>query len=122
MMMNISVPEFQINCKIKTFVVVCYRPPDRHRDIAPFFECLATFCATGKPVIACGDFNLPEIDWCSNDDPILSVRSAHAVEFLDGLSVHGLTQSVHGPTRGDAILDLVLSCGGDIDTTVTGEH
>ena len=41
------------------------------------------------------------------------------MEFLDGLNVHGLTQSVNAPTRGDAILDLVLSCGGDIETCVS---
>ena len=38
---------------------------------------------------------------------------------MENLHIHGLIQSVHAPTRGDAVLDLVLSCAGDIDTTVS---
>lgn len=50
---EVLVVELGVNCT--TFVVVCYRPPDRDRDIGPFFECVAERRATGKPVIACGD-------------------------------------------------------------------
>ena len=64
------------------YVAVCYRPPDRDCDFSPIFECLAKPCTTGRPVIACGDFNLPEIEWPSDDFPVTPRRSARAVEFL----------------------------------------
>ena len=75
-------------------------------------------CATGRPVIACGDFNLPELEWSEDGAPVLTTRSVRALEFMDGLHAQELIQTVRSPTRRDATLDLVLSCGGDTETTV----
>ena len=67
---------------------------DRDGDFNSIFECLAKLRTTGRPVIACGDFNLPEIEWPSDEFPVIQRRSARAVEFLDFVHVNGITQSV----------------------------
>ena len=108
----------QIGDNCPTFLAVCYRPPDADRDLASITECFAKMRATGRPFIVCGDFNLPELHWPAYEDPVVMVRSARALQFVESIHVHALTQSVHVPTRGDAVLDLVLSCGGDVDTEV----
>jgi len=56
-----------------------------------------------------GDFNLPDIDWEANalkDNPLHQRESR---SFLETVSELGLKQFVHFPTRGDNILDLILS-------------
>ena len=53
-----------------------------------------------------GDFNLKEVDWSNNF--MLNSSSLYEV-FSDMLLENFLTQMVLEPTRGDNILDLVLS-------------
>ena len=93
--------------------------PRTMTDFTSIYECLAKLRATGRPVFVCGDFNLPELHWPAGEDPVIRVRSARAVQFVENLHIHGLIQSVHAPTRSDAVFDLVLSCGGDIDSDTT---
>ena len=103
----------QMGVRSPVIVAVCYRPPDADGDLAKIFEFVGIVRATGRPLILVGDFNLPEIRWPAKQDPVLLRRSARAVQFVDGVGELGLDQSVLGETRGDAVLDLVLSCGGD---------
>ena len=109
----------QLGVTTPVYVVTCYRPPDRDADIAILSDLLAKVRLTGRPLIVTGDFNIPEIAW-QGDDPGLTKRSTRAVQFLDMVDACGLEQSdsVLTPTRGGATLDLVLSCGGDIETDV----
>ena len=79
----------QLGNNCTTFLVVCYRLPDRDRDITQLIECLGKVCSNDKPVIPCGDFNFPEIEWPGDGDPTFSTRTIHAVESLDG--VHDIT-------------------------------
>lgn len=56
-----------------------------------------------------GDFNYPHIDWLH----VTSGRDAE-IKFLDILSDYFLEQLVLELTRGEAILDLVLSRAQDL--------
>ena len=108
----------QLGTTLTSFVVVCYRPPDRDRDVALLLDAISKVRSTGRPLIVTGDWNLPEITWSRGRDPVLSRRTQRALQFLDGIDSHDSQQSVYSPTRGDVILDLVLSSGGDVVTSV----
>ena len=53
-----------------------------------------------------GDFNYPSIDWFQQTSTV-----AQEETFLDFANEHNLTQHVLTPTRGENILDLVMSVG-----------
>ena len=95
-------------CPIVT-VIVAYRPPDDDVALENIVKLMNAVCATERLVLMVGDFNIPEIDWCSSDDPVLLRRSGRAVAFVDAVAQCGLAQHVRQPTRGDNILDLVLT-------------
>lgn len=58
----------------------------------------------GSTIILAGDFNVHNQDWLG------SSRTTRAGEFLEDVcAAHGLTQHVQQPTRGDNVLDLVMS-------------
>ena len=59
-----------------------------------------------QPVILCGDFNLPHIDW---DTTSPSARTPAASMLCDIVSDCFLVQLVSASTRQDSILDLVLT-------------
>ncbi len=75
-----------------------------------------------------GDFNLPMIKWdsCSTSD----TRSHDKVEekFLDFIDRHFLMQMVTEPTRGDNVLDLVLTnrphyvVESNVSDTILSDH
>ena len=82
---------------------VYYRPPGNSVEA---LEHLSNLCSCNLPLVICGDFNVPNIDW-STVAPISSTRPA---EILCGIVAdNSLTQLVDSPTRGDNILDLILS-------------
>uniref|UniRef100_K7F1V5 Endonuclease/exonuclease/phosphatase domain-containing protein n=1 Tax=Pelodiscus sinensis TaxID=13735 RepID=K7F1V5_PELSI len=97
---------------------VCYRPPgsnlDVDRDLFNVFNEVNTY---GNCVIM-GDFSFPDIAWrtsASNND--------RAQIFLDVIADEFLHQVVAEPTRGDAILDLVLVRSEDfIEEMVVGDN
>ena len=69
----------------------------------------STVCSAvthNQPVILCGDFNLPHIDW-SITSPL--IRSPAATMLCDIVSDCFLAQLVSANTRQDSILDLVLT-------------
>ena len=62
-----------------------------------------------------GDFNYPGIDWRTSKG-----SSKVDITFIETLNDNYLHQHVREPTRGDRILDLVLSSSeSDIDTIET---
>jgi len=69
------------------------------------FKLLREVCQ--KPVLILGDFNYPDIDWSTYT--ALSSASHDCCEFINTVEDCFLTQHVSCPTRGDAVLDLVLS-------------
>lgn len=54
--------------------------------------------------ILVGDFNYPDVDWGN-----MNGGSSSSTEFVDMCLSHGFSQLVVSGTRGDSILDLVLS-------------
>ncbi|XP_059581920.1 uncharacterized protein LOC132249993 [Alligator mississippiensis] len=56
-----------------------------------------------------GDLNFPDICWEEQ-----SARSDSSRRFLAEIQDLHLTQEVHSPTRGNALLDLVLATGDDL--------
>uniref|UniRef100_K7EZ72 Endonuclease/exonuclease/phosphatase domain-containing protein n=1 Tax=Pelodiscus sinensis TaxID=13735 RepID=K7EZ72_PELSI len=101
----------------KLAVGIYYRPPDQDSDTD--IEMLREIreATKIKNSIIMGDFNYPHIDWIH----VTSGREAE-IKFLNGLNDCFLEQLVQEPTRGEAILDLVLSGVQDQvqDITVTG--
>ena len=96
-------------CPVVT-VIAAYRPPDNGVAVKNIVSVMKAVCATEHPVFMVGNFNLPEIDWrrpCEH--PVLLRRSARAVTLVDATAQCGLQQHVLQPTRGDNVLDLVLT-------------
>ena len=74
-------------------------------------------------LIAIGDFNIPEIKWVPSGGGVAAAAGDHrlpqrAAAFLDHCALSGLSQHVFVPTRGDNILDLVLSRRLKVDVVV----
>ncbi|XP_059578763.1 RNA-directed DNA polymerase from mobile element jockey isoform X1 [Alligator mississippiensis] len=90
-------------------VGVCYRPPHQGEEIDSGLlrQLLETIKA--KEAVVMGDLNYPDICWETQ-----TAKSHHSRRFLTGVQDLHLTQEVHGPTRGNAILDLVLATGDDM--------
>ncbi len=59
-----------------------------------------------SPIIICGDFNVPSINWTSITP---SVATAPATDLCDMVNDNSLHQLVTTPTREQNILDLVLT-------------
>ena len=87
----------------KTTIGLCYVPPnDREADVK-LHHIYREVCRENKQCVIIGDFNHRTIDW---DIP----RAEHAdQEFLEAVQDCYLTQHVREPTRGENILDLILS-------------
>ena len=87
----------------ETILGVVYRSPNA--DDAEVQElCNAIRDASCKQVIIMGDFNLPDINWES-----LECHNSISECFMTLVQDTYLVQHVNVPTRGDNILDLVLS-------------
>ncbi|CAM4377561.1 unnamed protein product [Caretta caretta] len=85
-------------------VGVCYRPPDQGDEVdEAFFRQVAE--ATGShALVLMGDFNHPDICWESN---IVVHRQSR--KFLETVGDNFLVQVLEEPTRGRALLDLLLT-------------
>ena len=89
----------------KVLICSCYRPPDSTSnwiDTPNTYLCRA--CDPFDNVVICGDFNLPDISW---DNTIANKTNGHP--FIEVLNDHFLTQVNNFPTRGDNILDLLIT-------------
>lgn len=93
--------------KLKTIsgylkIGVCYRSPTANeREIKELFENIKR--NTNETAIVMGDFNYKDIDW------EIMRTSGDGNDFIEMINDCFLTQHVLEPTRGDSILDLVLS-------------
>ena len=61
-------------------------------------------CSTYNNVIVCGDFNYPCINW-----NLLHASTTSGHMFLDAILDAYLVQVIDKPTRGDNMLDLILT-------------
>lgn len=95
-----------------TYVVgVCYRPPQSNPDFVDLLhDSLEKICDQFPQciIILAGDFNYPDIDW-ETSPPSAQQNRYECAQFLRTLQLFHLTQLVHAPTRGNRILDLILT-------------
>jgi len=104
-------------CKIRTFVV--YRPPyydakaQHYMDL--LIKCLTEYINVKYANITVGDFNCPKVNWVGYTSCNDYIHS----KLINLVSTSGLCQFVHFPTRGDNLLDLILSTDNQILNTVS---
>ena len=108
----------QLGATRSVFLAVCYRAPDADRETECVADLLRRLHRTGRPFLLVGDINLPEISWTGDGEAELRRRTARAVTFLDAVAECGAEQTVTTATRGDNVLDLAVSCGGEAASEV----
>ena len=71
-------------------------------------------------ILLTGDFNLPSTPWTNDDSYIIQSNPSYGLDnkMLDIVNDHSLTQHVKKPTRGNNILDLVLTTKPDMISNV----
>ena len=93
-------------------VLVCvgYRPPNADheflQEFSRFLQCAKE--SKCKNVIIPGDFNYPSIQWLDGSD-FSTMEVSTINNFSDVLQETGLFQLINSPTRGQNILDLLLT-------------
>jgi len=93
---------------------VFYRPPSQGiTEVSALSNCLLS--VSKLPVVLCGDFNLPNIDW-SIVFPTAS--SPVSREFCDLVRDNCLSQLVSAPTRHHHLLDLLFTNRPDLISKV----
>lgn len=96
----------QIMLQKPIYLCCVYLPPPPNSDsVLAVFRYLSSFVHGDCPLILLGDFNLPDIDWCS-----LSASSIPSRMFFDKLLLLNYVQLVNCSTHvGGNILDLVIT-------------
>ena len=97
---------------VSVTVAVCYRPPDNDASLDRMMASLERLPTGQRRLIVLGDFNLPEISWTQTAGGCaahLCRASARGTRFLDWCQLLGLKQWVYDATRGDNVLDLILT-------------
>jgi hypothetical protein len=90
----------------KILYCCCYRPPDADQCWMDRFKTyLQTICDLYENIIIAGDFNLPNIHW----DTMENTTGVNELVFVRLLNDHYLSQLNNTPTRGNNILDLVIT-------------
>jgi len=77
-------------------------------------HCITTHTGKNKNHIIVGDLNLPQIKWNSHCCPIDHIDK----KIFDFVLTYGYSQLVNFPTRGNNILDVILTDDDSIVTTV----
>ena len=92
--------------KSKTLIGICYRPPDSTKiNDDALISLLAKISA--KDVIIMGDFNYPKLNW---KEELLN----NYCPFGECLNDNFLHQMVNENTRGDNVLDLIITSNENI--------
>ena len=99
-----------IYCKHELIrIIVCYRSTSLARASIELnnrlVHCINKLSHVRHSVLLVGDFNLPHINWYTNHIP----KDLMHQTFLECFSCNGFSQLNNFSTRGDAILDLVLT-------------
>lgn len=97
----------------QTIIGACYRAPSRDSDYCDNLHSVLLNIQGLYPkaqFLIFGDFNFPDIDWVN----YTTSGSNDAKKFLDNCLNFNLIQVVNQPTRGDNILDLVLTSSPEL--------
>ena len=97
----------------KLFIGVFYNPPSSNRNTIHQLQSSLAALPGSLPVVLCGDFNLPNIDW-SHFNPSPVVHSEENNLLCDAISDFNLQQMVMEPRRSANILDLLFTNRPDI--------
>ena len=87
---------------------VCYRPQDQSEPVNEVFYLQLQEVSRLKVLVLLGSFSHLDICWKSNTE-----RCRQSRRLLECTEDNFLSEVIDGPTRGDAILDLLLT-NGDI--------
>lgn len=95
-----------------TLIGICYRPPSNNKTCdEAMYELIAK--ASSENVLIMGDFNFPELNWAKSE----SLDDSHP--FMECVNDNFLFQGVTECTRGDNILDLLLTSEENMINNVT---
>ena len=101
----------------KLLMGLVYRPPNLSREATLTLLDEIRRACTHRRVCVMGDFNFRSVDW------ELMVGSSEAEDFLTVIQDNFLKQVIEEPTRGNSILDLVLTNRDNMVREVEiGEH
>ena len=98
------------NGKHNVIFASVYRPPTSNQDYMDSLNQSITNICLANPNTAiwiCGDMNLPDIDWETEQITSHQYRQAISESYLQTLANVGLEQVVNFPTRRDNTLDLI---------------
>ncbi|CAJ0925451.1 unnamed protein product, partial [Ranitomeya imitator] len=88
----------------KILIGVCYKPPNITESMESLLLKQIDEAATHNEVLVMGDFNYPDINWETE-----TCETHKGNRFLLITKKNYLSQLVQNPTRGAALLDLILS-------------
>ncbi len=104
--LEVTSVELITQSKRKLLICCCYRPPNaEHIWFDKFNTILSDLSSRHNNIIICGDFNLPKVNWQS----LVDTTGTDEIAFTKQLNDFYLTQLNTLPTRGDDILDLVIT-------------
>ena len=90
----------------KILYCCCYRPPDADLPWADAFNTfLNCACEQYQNIVISGDFNFPKIQW----DELDKTNGVNELLFVELLNDHFPCQLNNTPTRGNKLLDLVIT-------------
>ena len=90
----------------KILYCCCYRPPDADLCWMDQFKYFPnTICDKYENIVIAGDFNLPNINWVTMEN----TTGVDELFFVQMLNDHYLSQLNQIPSRGNNILDLVIT-------------
>ena len=102
--------ELTTNSRTKLCICCCYRPRNSDRNWLNLFDSyLAILSTCYDNIVIYGDFNLPKIIWDSPDQ----TTGSDELQFTELLNDYFLSQVNNQPTRGENILDLIITSAPD---------
>ncbi|KAK4830418.1 hypothetical protein QYF61_011042 [Mycteria americana] len=90
-------------------VGVYYRPPNQGEPIDEAFFLQLQEASRSQPLVLLGDFNHPNICWKSSTESCRQSR-----RLLECIEDNFLSQVIDSPTRGDVILDLLVTNASEL--------